>query len=395
MSSKTTKKKIVIVSNSTRYNYNFRLGLLRSLKSLGFEVIIISPKDHYSSKLISEGFQFHHLPFEIYNTNPIVELKAIFQLAKIYNQIQPDLIFHYTAKPNIYGSIAAWWCKTPSIAITTGLGVLRTPGAKKSKRVLQTLYRLACRLSHQVWFLNQEDVNFFLERKMINPKKVRLLPSEGVDITWYRPRFNQRKNGYKTKFLYAGRIVRSKGLMEYYEAAANIRQNRKDVIFQMIGFIVPEHPDGISFNQIQKWQQSKVIQYLGETDDIRSYLEAADCVVLPSYHEGVSRVLLEAASMAKPIIATDVVGCREVVEHGVNGLLCEAKNTLDLIDKLELFLDLPMKERDLMGLAGRKKVIEQFDENIVIEHYLNAIHTLLPSSISPKKVRQNLASKPF
>lgn len=367
--------KIAIVSNSSWYTYNFRLGLLTRLRNNGIKVYIIAPQDHYSTKLMAEGFHFIPISAEVYGTNPFRELQVIRFLSKIYQKEQFDFILHYTAKPNIYGSLAAYWNRIPSIAITTGLGLLRDEKKGMARRIVKFLYRLVGRLSQEVWFLNEDDQQYFLKNRIVREEKTFILPSEGVDISWYRPSYSVRTREKQTiRFLYAGRIVKSKGIREYYQAAQYFKDQGSDVQFKMIGFVVPDHPDGVSYDTIQDWNRKEVVQYLGETEDIRPFIEEADCIVLPSYFgEGVPRILLEAASMGKPIVTTDFVGCREVVDDGINGFLCQPKNTTDLIQKLTNFVTLPPSERASMGLAGRRKVLEQFDEEIIIKHYLTAI----------------------
>ena len=369
------KLKIAIVTNSSWYTHNFRLGLLRRLKEMGFEVHVIAPKDHFSAKLIAEGFIFTHLPLSIYSTNPVNELKLIWEFSKIYRKNKFDFIFHYTAKPNIYGSIAAFFNRIPSIAITTGLGLIRDTKARASKFLLFFLYRITSLLSKEVWFLNRDDLNLFRRYKIVSQKKAFLLPSEGVNILEYKPCFDEELIEPEVlKFLYAGRIVKSKGVGEFYQAAKYFKEAGAKIDFEMIGFIVPDHPDAVSFNLIQEWHREGIVKYLGETEDIRPYIKEANCLVLPSYFgEGVPRILLEGASMGLPIITTDFVGCREVVDDGINGFLCEVKNTTDLIEKIEQFLKLDKIARWKMGLAGRKKVLEEFDEEIIIGHYITAL----------------------
>ena len=365
--------RIAIVSNSTCYTFYFRLGLLKRLRDLGFEAVVISPKDHFSSKVMAEGFQFVPLPVNLYNINPANEFKLVFTLISIYKKLDLDFILHYTAKPNVYGTFAAYFCGIPSIAITTGLGILRSSNEKLSKFFLFAMYRLVGKMAKEVWFLNNDDRAIFLKKRIVKPENTFLLPSEGVDISWYKPYSLKKKEPSVIRFLYAGRVVWSKGMKELYEAASIIRAKRKDVVFEILGFLVPEHPDGVPINLVQQWQDSGVIRYLGETEDVRPFIEVADCIILPSFYEGVSRILLEGASMAKPIIATDVVGCREVVDNGVNGLLCQPKNVKDLVEKIEFFLDMSHQDRVKMGLKGRKKVIQNFEENHIIDHYIEAL----------------------
>jgi len=330
-------RRIALVSNSSWYTYNFRLGLLRRLRDMGAEVYVISPHDHSSTRLIAEGFHFVQLPIAVYGTNPLREWRGILQLISIYRKYRFDFLFHYTAKPNIYGTLAAWWCGIPSIAITTGLGLMREEGWSFSKWIVLQLYRFAGLLSRQVWFLNRDDQHFFEERGIVGQHKSFLLPSEGVDIQWFRPPGESQEHK-PLRFLYAGRIVWSKGMKEFYEAALHFHRQGANCCFHLVGFIVPDHPDAVSFDLVQEWQRQGIVRFHGETEDIRPFLAETDCVVLPSFFgEGVPRILLEAAAMAKPIITTDSVGCREVVEHGVNGLLCRPKDTQHLIQTIELF----------------------------------------------------------
>ncbi len=380
-------KVVGIVSNSTWYTYNFRLGLLKRLQEEGCKVVVIAPKDHYSTRLIAEGFYFQHLDLEIYSKNPFSEIKVILQLKELYQKMNFDLVIHYTAKPNVYGSIAAWSLDIPSIAITTGLGALRAEKGHLSKWILRKLYRIVGALASEVWFLNQEDQAYFLSRKMVIPKKAKILNSEGVNVQWY---YRQQKlpstQSDTVRFLFAGRIVKSKGAELFYQAASKLKAKGIRAKFEMVGFIVPEHPDGISFETVQQWQASGAISYLGEAEDIRPYIEQTDCVVLPSYFgEGVPRILLEAASMATPIITTNFVGCKEVVVHQSNGLLCKAKDVDSLEMQMEYFCGLPVNERQQMGLEGRKRIIKKFDEQLVIEEYLKAIKTYLPIRKTIKK----------
>lgn len=372
--------RIAIVSNASWYTYNFRLGLLRRLRDLGFAVSVIAPKDHATPLLIHEGFEFIHLPLPIYGTNPFGDLEVLRQLRNIYRAHRFDFIFHYTAKPNIYGTLAAAWCGIPSIAVTTGLGLMREEHQRLSGRMLRLFYRLAARLSREVWFLNEDDRRYFLDRHMVGKQKTFLLPSEGVDITYYRPLSSHRPatERKQIRFLFASRIVWAKGVGEYVAAARRLKARHPELVFDIAGFVVPEHPDAVSVTQLQQWHREGVINYLGELDDIRPVLADADCVVLPSYFEGVPRILLEAAAMARPIIATTAVGCREVVDHGVNGLLCRPYDVDDLVQAIETFCALSPAERESMGLAGRKKAIRQFDEALVVEHYLERLARYLP-----------------
>lgn len=380
-------RRIALVTNSSWYTCQFRLGLMRSLRSYGLEVYVIAPDDDYqaSARIVAEGFHFIPLPVEIYSRQLWQELRTIYLLIRLYRRFQFNLLLHYTIKPNIYGAIAAFFCRIPCIAITTGLGFLKKQDNALFSWILRRFYTIASWISREVWFLNEDDRVFFLRHGMVHRRKTFILPSEGVNVMQYRPRELHRHGSQAPfRFLYIGRILWSKGIREFWEAARFFRQQGIPVRFELLGFMVPDHPDGVPSELLQQWQTEGDIHYLGATDDVRHFLAEADCVVLPSYGEGISRVLLESASMGRPIIATDVEGCREVVKHGQNGLLCRPKDSQSLILAMESFLQLPPAERARMGMAGRKLVLEQFDEQLVITAYLRRIRQYLPLKTGAK-----------
>ncbi len=359
--------------------------MIKKLKQLGYHIIVIAPKDTFSSKLISEGVSYKNIAIYNYSTNPIGELATINRFRKLYKQNKIDFIFHYTIKPNIYGSLAAWLCGIPSIAITTGLGHFLNYKNPIVKTLTTSLYRLGAAVSKEVWFLNEDDKNTFLKKRIVSKEKAKLLPSEGINTDWFSP------NGYIKKttdltFLYAGRVLWDKGVREFAEAAKFIRNKYKNIHFKILGFVDPNNPNSVPYDEILKWQRENIISYAGETTDVRPFIERSDCLIFPSfYREGVSRILLEAAAMAKPIITTDNVGCREVVDDGLSGYLVEPKNTQDLIQKIEQFIQLPDTEKQQMGQRGRSKVQQLFDEKKVIEYYVSTLQKYKPLLTQPNK----------
>ena len=370
-------KKIAIVSNTSWSVYNFRLGLLERLKAYGHEVVIVAPKDEFSSKLIAMGFSYEVVKINNYGTNPLNEIKIIQELTQIYKKHQFDFIFHYTIKPNIYGSFAAKRCNIPSIAITTGLGHLFSYKSYIVRKFTMSLYRLASHYSKQVWFLNQNDLDTFVNKKIVKPEKTILLHSEGINVQWFKPTDRKPKND-KIVFLFAGRILWDKGIKEFAAAAETITKEYKNVEFHLLGFIDPSNPNSVPSAQIQTWQKNKTIKYLGDTDDVRPFIEDCSCLLFPSFYgEGISRILLEASSMGKPIITTDNVGCREIVEHGKNGFLTKPKDVEDIINKIKTFIAIDQKKRDKMGREGRAKVLREFDEEFVIKRYFETLSAFL------------------
>ena len=382
-------KTIVLVSNTSWSLYNFRLGLIRRLKALGYSVVVVAPKDNFTSKLVSEGITYRSIQLDNYGTNPLNELRLIRQLRSIYKEVEADLIFHYTIKPNIYGSIASWLSKKPSIIVTTGLGHLFEFSNVLVKWITIWLYRIAAMLSKEVWFLNDSDRDVFVYKRIVSKRKAKMLYSEGIDTEWFKPRSSKNHKG-QIRFLFAGRLIWDKGVKEYVEAARIIKQKYRNVKFELLGFIDETNPNSVPYDYIAKCQQEKVIKFLGETTDVRYNLQKADCLIFPSfYREGVSRILMEAASMATPIITTDNVGCKDIVQHEKNGYLVPIKDVQTLAATIERFIGLEHDDKELMGQLGRKLMQEKFDESIILKQYED---TVFKYTAAPEATKEKITS---
>ena len=370
---------IALVANTSWSIYNFRLGLIRRLQEEGYNISVIAPKDNFTSKLIVEGIDYHEIDMSNYGTNPFAEVNLIYQYYKLYKKINPNLIFHYTIKPNIYGTIAAWMCRKPSILITTGLGHLFQFSNFLVRLITLFLYRIAALLTKEVWFLNDNDRDIFLYKRIVRKSKTRILRSEGINTDWFKPK--KDKKFYIDRFLFAGRLIWEKGVGEYVQAAKIIREKYPRIKFELLGFIDQSNPKSVPYDYIHKWQKEKVIKYLGETTDIRPFMEKATCLIFPSYYrEGMSRVLMEAASMETPIITTDNVGCRDIVDHGKNGFIVEPQNVTALVEAIETFINMDDQDKLVMGKLGRKKMVEHFCEENILSHYLITIKKYIPNS---------------
>ena len=368
-------KKIVLSANTAWSIYNFRYGLVKKLIDLDYQVVIIAPYDEYSDKLKEMGCEVFDIDINGKSTNPLDDLKTFWQYWKLYKKIDPDLIFHYTIKPNIYGTLAAKLSGIRSIAITTGLGYAFI-NENLITKVVKGLYRFSLRYAEQVWFLNTDDADIFKRYGLVDESKMLILPGEGIDTSKFQP-VDAKKRDDTFRFLLVARMLWDKGVGEYVEAAKNIKKKHKNVDFLLLGAVGVDNPTAIPRETIEKWESDRIVKYLGTTDKVQNELAKADCIVLPSYREGTSRVLLESASMGKPIITTNVPGCKEVVDDGINGFLCEVKDSEDLSDKMERMLHLSEEERVYMGKAGREKAMKEFDERIVIHKYLDAIKSIL------------------
>lgn len=368
------KYKLAFVGNSSLTMHNFRINLLRTMVKRGYEVTVIAPKDSDTTSYKSHKIRYIPISVDSKGVNPIRDIFLYNQLRAIYKKEKFDFIFHYTIKPVIYGSMAAKSLGIKHISVITGLGYAFLNNGFVNKLVIR-LYRTALKKANEVWFLNQDDRNVFLENKIIPSKQTRVINGEGINTRLYRP--SHKDTDGRFKFLFVGRILWDKGVREYVEAAALLKPKYPDVSFDMLGGLDAANPSLVPRDKMDEWEEAGNINYLGETRKVIPYLTHASCIVLPSYREGISRVLLEASSMEKPIVATNVTGCKDVVVDGVSGFLCEVKNAKDLADKMEKIILLPKEKLQEMGAAGREIVMSKFEEKIVIKVYLDKLEEIL------------------
>jgi glycosyltransferase involved in cell wall biosynthesis len=372
----TGLKKIAIMGNTSWSVYNFRLGLIRMLKDLGCKVFVIAPKDSYSNRLVEEGVEFVHIDLFNYNNNITRDIFLPFKLSKIYKELELDFIFNYTLKPSVFGAYASALCKIPSISVITGLGFYKSTNNPLIKLSLSILLKTSLFFNKEVWFLNHDDRETFIRKGLVPARKVFVLPSEGVNVKRYHPK-NIAKSASQNKITltFASRLIKEKGVKEFVQAARYFKNRNIHVNFQLIGSTEPLHPSGITAEEVEVWEREGIIEYLGFKDDIRPSLWESDCLVFPSYYgEGVPRILLEAASMGIPIITTENVGCKEVVEDGHNGFLCKSRNEKSLIEKVMIFINLEISKRKELGINGRKKMLEQFSEEMILKYYENTMN---------------------
>ncbi len=362
--------RVAIISNTSWNIFNFRLNLARALRTYGYEVILIAPRDEYSERL-SREFEYHDIYMSNKGTNPIEDLKTTIGFYKLFNQLKPSVILSYTIKPNIYGNIAGKLSNVKSINNISGLGTAFIQESLITK-VVKQLYKYSLSKSSRVFFQNGDDKELFIDKRLVKDDSCDLVPGSGVDSQKFQPSILEH-SGNSIKFLLIARMLWDKGVGEFIESARIIKEKYPNASFYLLGAIGVENSTAIQREQIEAWEAEGIIKYLGISDNVKEVIDKADCIVLPSYREGVPRSLLEAASMAKPIITTNVVGCKEVVDDGINGFLCEAKNAKDLARQIEKMILLSSYEREEMGWAGRAKIINEFDEKIVIDKYITAI----------------------
>lgn len=366
-----------MVLNTSWNIYNFRMGLVRSLLSEGHEVHTIAPKDDFTSLLQEAGCLHHNVRMDSRGANPVKDAALIAELFFIYRKIRPDIILHYTIKPNIYGSLAAALLKIPVINNVCGLGTVFLKDNLVSAIAI-FLYKISFRFAQKVFFQNPEDLKLFVKRKMVRPEAVDLVPGSGIDLKKFQPTAFQRNETFT--FLLISRLITDKGILDFIEAVKSLQRAGMSARFQILGHLDPEHKRGIKTEVIRDWIDNNVIEYLGTTRDVRKFIQDADCVVLPSYREGTPRTLLEAASSAKPIITTDVPGCNHVVTDNHNGFLCRMKDSADLAAKMSQLAACPDQKLAELGKNGRLKMEAEYDENLVINKYLRALESFKKAS---------------
>jgi glycosyltransferase involved in cell wall biosynthesis len=352
------------------------MNLIRSLHGEGYEIHTIAPNDDYTHQLTEAGCTHHPLKMDSRGANPVKDFALILELYSIYRKVKPDVILHYTIKPNVYGSIAAAFLKIPVVNNVCGLGTVFLKNDLISAMAM-VLYKISFRFPKKVFFQNPDDLNLFLEKRLVSKNTVDLLPGSGIDLQKFKPQLFHRNQQFM--FLLISRLITDKGVLEYIDAVKKLKAEGVEARFQILGAKDPEHKRGIKNEIINDWITSGTIEYLGTTSDVRQFIQKADCIVLPSYREGTPRTLLEAASSSKPIIATNVPGCNQVVEDKFNGLLCKLKDANDLADKMRNMTQLSNEELLTMGSNGRLKMEREFDESIVINKYLGALTALKPA----------------
>ncbi|MGF1549992.1 MAG: glycosyltransferase family 4 protein [Sphingomonadaceae bacterium] len=373
-----TSAKIAVSINASWNFINFRTGLIAALQAAGYELVALAPLDEYSDRLEALGVRLLPIDMDAGGRSPWRDARLAIDYYRRLKSERPALYLGFTAKPNIYGSLAAQLLGITVINNVAGLGIAYT-GRGWLSSLVSTLYRVAFRRSHTVFFQNKGDRDRFLAAGIVGAGQARLLPGSGIDLEHFRPRQGEgeeRRGG--PAFLMSSRLLWDKGVREYAEAARIVRRRHPEARFWLLGFANPANPKAVPAEAIEGWVAEGLIEFLGAVADVRPFVAAADCVVLPSFYpEGTPRALLEGAAMAKPLITTDRPGCREVVEDGLTGYLCAPKDALSLAEAMMCMIALTPPEREAMGERARRKAEKEFDEKIVIDRYLEAIEEAL------------------
>jgi glycosyltransferase involved in cell wall biosynthesis len=365
--------RVCILANSARYIWNFRVNLMRAIRDAGHDVIVISPAGPEASLIESIGFRHINFPLSPMGTNPFKEIQSIFVLRWLLNKESVDVVLSSTPKGNLYTVIANLFSKRIQIANVSGLGSAYLSRDLISLMV-NMLYRITFKKIHHILFENLIDHAEFLSRGLVSSDSSSAIPGLGVDLSHFYPVVYPVEDDVGSlRFLMIARLIGDKGVREYVAAAREIRTIWPHIKFELLGDSAAENPTRISLAEIDEWRVQGDIIHYEHTDDVRPFIARAHCLVLPSYREGMSRTLLEGGAMGRPLIVSDVPGCREAVIVDVNGFLCKAGCSKSLADAMIRFINVDWKKRQEMGSASRQKIASEFGEDLVIKHYLSLL----------------------
>ena len=376
-----TSGRVMLFANTDWYLYNFRLNLACRLKDCGYEVILVSPDGRYRERLLALGFRHIPLNFTARGTNPFQELRLLWRLLVLLRKERPDLLHNFTIKCMLYGSLAAWPGRIPVVNSVTGLGYVFIDSGIRSRLmrfVVRKFYRLvfARKSMTRVVFQNVDDLEYFVDSGMVCRETARLIPGSGVDCRKFQPPA-PIDPVLPLRVLFASRMLREKGVFELVAAARILKDRNIPLQVVFAGESSMNDPTSLTPEEIAEIKCEGVVDYLGYVDDMPRLIGSCDLVVLPSYREGLPKILLEAAAMGKPLIASDVPGCRGIVRHEVNGLLVPDRDEQALAAAIET-LALDDQLRRTYGHAGRQLVLQQFEESRVLDSTLAVYQELAP-----------------
>lgn len=357
--------KVLILTNYFLGLHSFRKEVVKAIRDAGHEVVISAPFDEKKAYFEEIGCELIDTQFNRKGTNPIKDLGLMIRYRKMLRQIKPDVVLSYTIKPNLYGGMACQLCHVPQIVNITGLGsAVENPGWLQKLTIL--LYKVGLRKAKTVFFQNKANKEFCELHKMVKGNKM-LIPGSGVNLQYHTIQ-EYPKDGI-IKFIFISRLLKEKGIEEYFGAAIRIKKQYPNTEFHIVG------PCEDSYSErLDALQKDEIIIYHGLQPDVRPFIGAVHCTIHPSYYpEGMSNVLLESCAAGRPIITTNRPGCGEIIEDGRTGFLVNAKDVDNLVSVIERFIALPYQQKMQMGLNAREKVEKEFDRQIVVDAYLNEL----------------------
>ncbi|MCF7804199.1 MAG: glycosyltransferase family 4 protein [Candidatus Marinimicrobia bacterium] len=377
--------RLLFVINHTDFFLSHRLPIALAAADKGLSVHVASMKTPAANQLTYYNITWHQLPLEAGGMNPFSDLNLLIHLVSLYKSIKPDLIHHVTIKPIIYGGIASRLTKMPAVVhALSGLGFLFIANDIKTKfirKILSIFLKFAFTHKNLKLILqNPDDRREFVNKNIVNEEKVKIIKGSGVDPNKFKPSPKQQKN--TPKILFASRMLRDKGLIEFINASEIIVKMGYKAKFILVGTPDSNNPQSVTKEQLHKFTKHDFISWEGYRSDMEHVFHESDIVCLPSYREGLPKVLIEAASCGKPIVTTDVPGCREIVKNGLNGFLVPPKDSKSLANAIIKLIDNPAL-RKRMGKNGREMVLKEFTLEKVISDTLNIYQELLKKEYKP------------
>jgi glycosyltransferase involved in cell wall biosynthesis len=372
-------KNIVIIENHIISTNTVRQKLTQELIAQGYQVTILSTGSE-KELAFARRKGFNVVDVGTSNTKLLDVLRYARNLYRAIKAAKADVCLTFTIRPAIWGNIVTRLLRIPTITNITGIGPLAESNSFIYK-IARTLYRFVLKKTALVFFQNKDDLRVFLSLNFVQPHQTQIIPGSGVDYEYFKPiPRTGKEEGFV--FLFIGRLIKDKGILEYVEAAKSLKEDYPQMSCKILGPYYSQNlkENTITEKQIVQWLDDGIVNHLGAADDVRPFIAEADCIVLPSYREGMSNVLLEAGSMQKPCIASDTTGCNDIIIDHYNGYLCKVKNATDLALKMQQMMGLTEEQRTQMGIHARERVIQHFAKKIVVDAYLKAISTLLEVS---------------
>lgn len=363
-------KKVLILANHYITIYAFRRELIKKLLESGYQVTIALPYTNEASYFSEMGCDIIDTPLDRRKTNPLSDLKLLIQYYNIIKNTSPDITLTYTIKPNIYGGLAARLLKSKVIHTVTGLGSVYIQNMWQ-KKIVAFLNKSAFKYSNTIFFLNEDNKTFYVDLNILSHNQHTIVvPGSGVNLEKFKfQEINIKKN---ITFTFVGRILKDKGIEEYITAAEIIKNNYRNVNFEVVGFVDEDK----YVEMLNTYEKKNIITYLGKRDDIAEVMKNSTCIILPSYGEGRGTVLQEGAAIGRPLITCNTYGCKENVDEGKNGYLCNVADSKSLAEAIDRFINLSNYEKKQMGLYSRKKAEKEFDRNIVLSSYIDEIRKI-------------------
>ncbi|MBQ8480868.1 MAG: glycosyltransferase family 4 protein [Akkermansia sp.] len=361
-------KKLLILANHYNTLRIFRRELLEELHRLGHELIVSIPPCDEKNESILKGYGCRIIEtkeMERRGMNPIRDLKLLLRYRQILAVERPDICIAYTIKPNIYGGLACRIVGVPFFANVTGLGSAFQPGHAKVRLLVTALYKLSLKKAKGVFFENEGNLETLVNSKVVKKSQAILMPGAGVNLQEFSPA-PYPDSDKEIRFLFVGRIMQEKGVDELFAAIRYLKPRYPQTRFDFIGWYEDAYQ-----TEVEQMQKEGLIHFHGFQPEVRPYIERCHCVILPSWHEGMSNTLLEAAAMARPLITNRIHGCMEAVIEDISGYLCEKQNPESLVQKMEQFIKLSHNDKLKMGLTGRILMEQSFDKNKVVETTIN------------------------